>query len=66
MLPYKIAIIFSGVKRTLVGSAYNTRVDELKSASYCLKAFAGLNYGKYQDSVLRDVERNVYEMYKDK
>ena len=34
MKPYKIAIIFSGVKRTLVGSAYNTRVDELKSALY--------------------------------
>ena len=66
MKPYKIAIIFSGVKRSLVGSAYNTRVDELKSASYCLKAFANLNYGKYNDSVLRDVERNIYELYKDR
>lgn len=66
MNPYKIAIIFSGVKRTLVGSAYNTRVDELKSASYALKAFAGLKYGKYADSVLRDVPRDVYDMYKDK
>ena len=66
MDPYKIAIIFSGVKRTLVGSDYNTRVDELKSASYSLKAFAGLKYGKYNDTVLRDVERNIYEMYKDK
>ena len=65
MKPYKIAIIFSGVKRTLVGSAYNTRVDELKSASYSLKAFAGMEYGKYADSVLRDVPRNVYEEYKD-
>ena len=66
MKPYKIAIIFSGVKRTLVGSAYNLRVDELKSASYCLKAFANLNYGKYNDTVLRDVERNIYELYKNK
>lgn len=66
MKPYKIAIIFSGVKRTLVGSDYNTRVDELKSASYILKAFAGIKYGKFQDTVLRDVEREVYEMYKDR
>ena len=65
MKPYKIAIIFSGVKRTLVGSAYNTRVDELKSASYSLKAFSGMEYGKYADSVLRDVPRNVYEEFKD-
>ncbi|MBR2828503.1 MAG: GHMP kinase [Bacilli bacterium] len=66
MDPYEIAIIFSGVKRTLVGSAYNTRVDELKSASYCLKAFSGMTYGKYTDSVLRDVDRTIYEEYKNR
>ena len=66
MLPYKIGIFFSGVKRTLVGSDYNTRVDELKSASYALKAFAGMKYGSYKDSVLRDVDRDVFELYKDK
>ncbi len=66
MKDYHIGIIFSGVKRTLVGSAYNTRVDELKSASYALKAYANLPYGKYQDSVLRDVPRDVFEMYKDR
>ena len=66
MSPYELAIIFSGVKRTLVGSAYNTRVDELKSASYALKAFAGMEYGSYRDSVLRDVPREVFELYKDK
>ncbi|MBQ9314230.1 MAG: GHMP kinase [Clostridia bacterium] len=64
MKPYRIAIVFSGVKRTLVGSAYNTRVDELKSASYSLKAFADMEYGSYRDSVLRDVPREVFEEYK--
>ena len=62
----ELAIIFSGVKRTLVGSAYNTRVDELKSASYALKAYANMEYGSYKDSVLRDVPREVFEKYKDK
>lgn len=32
MKPYKIAIFFSGVERTLAGSKYNMRVDECKSA----------------------------------
>lgn len=64
MDPYRIAIVFSGVKRTLVGSAYNTRVDELKSASYALKAYSGMEYGKYNESVLRDVPREVFEEYK--
>ncbi len=66
MKPYELAIIFSGVKRTLVGSAYNTRVDELKSASYSLKALSGMEYGSYKDSVLRDVPREIFEQYKDK
>ena len=65
MKPFKIAVIFSGVKRTLVGSAYNTRVDELKSASYALKAFDDYQYGSFKDSVLRDVPRKVFEQYKE-
>jgi len=65
MKPYMIAIVFSGVKRTLVGSAYNTRVDELKSASYELKAYSGMEYGSYKDSVLRDVPKAVFDTYKD-
>ncbi|MBR3933218.1 MAG: GHMP kinase [Clostridia bacterium] len=66
MPPYEIAIIFSGVERTLVGSAFNMRVDELKSASYALKAFVGMEYGKFKDSRLRDVPVEVFEEYKDK
>lgn len=63
---YKIAVIFSGVKRTLVDSAYNTRVDELKSASYALKAFANIEYGSYKESVLRDVPREIFDKYQSK
>lgn len=66
MKPFRIAIIFSGVKRTLVGSAYNTRVDELKASSYALKAFSGSEYGRYNDTVLRDVTRDVFDKYQDK
>lgn len=66
MKPYEIAIFFSGVQRTLVGSAFNMRVDELKAASYALKGYAGLPYGRFADSRLRDVPREVFEQYKDR
>lgn len=66
MKPYKIAIFFSGLERSLASSKYNMRVDECKSAAYALKAFAGMEYGKYEDTFLRDVPRDVFEQYKDK
>lgn len=66
MKPYKIAIFFSGVERTLAGSKYNMRVDECKSAAYALKAYAGMDYGKFHETVLRDVPYEVFLEYKDR
>ncbi len=66
MKPYKIAIFFSGIERTLAGSAFNMRVDECRSAAYALKAFAGMEYGKFGETFLRDVPYEVYQQYKDK
>ncbi len=65
MPEFEIAVIFSGVERKLAGSAYNTRVDECKAASYALKDFARLEYGKFADSYLRDVPSGIYRQYKD-
>ena len=66
MKPYKIAIFFSGIERNLAGSAFNMRVDECKSAAYALKAFSGMEYGKYEDTRLRDVPKEIFDQYKDK
>jgi galactokinase/galacturonokinase len=66
MKPYKIAIFFSGVERTLAGSKFNMRVDELKAAAYALMAYAGMEYGKYEDARLRGVPVDVFETYKDR
>jgi galactokinase/galacturonokinase len=66
MKPYEIAIFFSGLERSLASSKFNMRVDEAKSAAYALMAFSGKEYGKFSDTVLRDVPRNVYEEYKEK
>ncbi len=65
MKPYKIAIFFSGLERSLAGSAFNMRVDECRSAAYALKAFAGLDYGKFEETNLRDVPYEVYLKYKE-
>jgi len=66
MKPYKVAIFFSGVERTLTGSKFNMRVDECRSAAYALKAYAGMEYGKFEETNLRDVPREVFEQYKDR
>lgn len=66
MKPYEIAIFFSGVERTLAGSKFNMRVDECRSAAYALKAYAGMEYGKFQDTYLREVPYEVYLRYRDK
>lgn len=66
MKPYEIAIFFSGVERTLAGSAFNMRVDECRSAAYALKALSGMQYGKFNETNLRDVPYEVYLQYKDR
>lgn len=66
MKPYKIAIFFSGVERTLAGSKFNMRVDECRSAAYALKAYSGMEYGKFKETHLREVPYEVYLEHKDK
>lgn len=64
MKPYKIAIFFSGLEHNLAGSKYNMRVDELRSGVYALQAYAGMEYGKFNEAMARHVPREVYEQYK--
>ena len=66
MKPLKIAVVFSGLERCLATSAYNLRQDECKAAAYSLLAYAGMDYGKFIDTRLRDVPADVFEMYKDR
>lgn len=66
MPPYEFVIFFSGLERTLSGSKYNMRADECKSAAYALLAYSGIEYGKFEDTRLRDVSKEIYSKYKDK
>ena len=66
MKPYKIAVFFSGIERNLAGSKFNMRVDEAKSASYALMAYAGMEYGKSSEAVLRSVPEEIFRKYKER
>ena len=64
MKPYKIAIFFSGLEHSNAGSKFNMRVDELRAGVYALQAFAGMEYGKFNEAMARNVDRTVYEQFK--
>lgn len=66
MKPYKIAIFFSGLEHSLAGSKYNMRVDELRAGVYALQAFAGIEYGKFNEANARDINFEIYQEYKDR
>ena len=65
MKPYRIAVFFSGLERSLAGSKYNMRVDELRAGVYALQALAGLDYGKFQEANARDVSWDIYQTYRE-
>ena len=66
MKPFRIAIFFSGLEHALAGSKYNMRVDELRAGVYALMAFAGMDYGKFQEANARHVPYDVYQAYRDR
>lgn len=66
MKPYRIAVFFSGLERSLRNSKYNLRQDECKAAAYALLGYAGLDYGAFVDTRLRDVPFTVFDAYKNR
>ena len=61
LVPFSPEAPLSGVERTLVGSKYNARVDEMKAAAYWLMADSGMEYGRFADTRLRMVPREIFE-----
>ena len=66
MKPYRIAVFFSGLEHSLVGSKFNMRVDELRAGVYALQALAGLDYGKFSEANARDVPYEIYLTYRNR
>lgn len=65
-VPYEFLIVYSGQSRKLINSAYNVRVDECKSAAYLTKALQGIEYGKYKDTYLSDLDFETFKMTEDR
>ncbi len=66
MPDHEFVIFFSGLERSLAASKFNMRVDECRSAAYSLKALSGMEYGKFEDTNLREVPYETYLKYKNK
>lgn len=65
MPPFKLAIFFSGLTRSLVNSDYNLRVQECKTAVWNVLAYNGSPLKSFDKTFLRDVPYSMFERYRD-
>jgi galactokinase/galacturonokinase len=66
MPPWKVAIFFSGLERSLAGTKFNMRVDECRAAAYALQAFSNVEYGRLDETFLRNVPRELFDAHKER
>ena len=66
MPEFELAIIFSGLTRNLVGSDYNLRVAECKTAAWNMMAYTGMPLKGLDKTFLRDIPRETYDLTKEK
>jgi galactokinase/galacturonokinase len=59
-------VFFSGLERSLASSKFNMRVDEARAAAYAVKAYSGMDYGKIEETNLRDVPYDTFLEYADR
>lgn len=66
MPPFELAIIFSGLTRSLVSSDYNLRVSECKTAAWNMLAYTNQPLKTLDKTFLRDVPKEIYQATKDR
>ena len=66
MPEFEIAIIFSGLTRSLVSSDYNLRVAECKAAAWNVMAYADMPLKSLDKTFLRDIPKETFEQTKDR
>ena len=65
-LPFEIGIFFSGVTRKLTGTDYNLRVSECQTAAWMIEAYEDIPLKALDETRLRDVEKEKFEIHKHK
>lgn len=66
MPKFELAIIFSGLTRSLVNSDYNLRVAECKTSAWNMMAYTGMPLKSLDKTFLRDVPKETYDLTKEK
>lgn len=66
MPEFDLAIIFSGLTRSLVNSDYNLRVAECKTAAWNMMAYTGMPLRTLDKTFLRDVPKETYDLTREK
>ena len=66
MPEFELAIIFSGLTRSLVNSDYNLRVAECKTAAWNMMAYTGMPLKSLDKTYLRDIPKETYDLTKEK
>ncbi len=66
MPEFDLAIIFSGLTRSLVSSDYNLRVAECKTAAWNMMAYTGMPLRSLDKTYLRDIPKETFDLTKEK
>ncbi len=66
MPEFDLAIIFSGLTRTLVSSDYNLRVAECKTAAWNMMAYTGMPLRPLDKTYLRDIPKETFDLTKER
>ncbi len=66
MPEFELAIIFSGLTRSLVSSDYNLRVAECKTAAWNMMAYTGMPLRPLDKTFLRDIPKETFDLTRDR
>ena len=66
MPEFELAIIFSGLTRSLRSSDYNLRVAECKTAAWNMMAYTGMPLKALDKTFLRDIPKETFDLTKEK
>lgn len=64
MPKFKLAIVFSGMTRSLINSDYNLRVSECKVAAWNVQAYEGISLKTFDKTFLRDIPFETFNKYR--
>ena len=65
MPDFEIGIFFSGLTRSLMGSDYNLRVAECKTAAWIVQAYENVPLRTHDKTFLRDVPDSMFKRHRD-